>query len=198
MHREHEWYKGGYASYVDHITTWMHPRSVPLFPFRFRDNIVGVAWGDVQLSAIHGYFSEVYQLELQMEGEGSTLPSLEARLNLCAETGTVGLRLKRRAEGPTDEYRSIIRYVDWYSTNAKTVLKSLVPALVGKCVYYAMSQADVQVNVRGVMRELWRKGYPDAWWVPTLRYGLRRRGVPDSLVKAELMLTHTQHTGCRS
>ena len=71
-------------------------------------------------------------------------------------------------------------------------------SLVGKYVYYAMSQADVAVNVRGVMRELLRKGYPDAWWVLTLRYGLRRRGVPDSLVQAEVMLTHTQHTGCRS
>ena len=110
----------------------------------------------------------------------------------------MGLRLKRRAEGPIDEYWSIIRYVDWYSTNAKTVLKSLVPALAGKCVYYAMSQPDIAVNVRGVMRELLRKGYPDPWWVPMLRYGLRCRGVPDSLVKDELVLTHTQHTGCRS
>ena len=106
----------------------------------------------------------------------------------------MGLRLKRRAEGSTDEYRSIIWYVDWYSTNAKTVLKSLVPALVGKCVYYAMSQTDIAVNVRGVMRELLRKGYPDAWWVPMLRYGLRRRGVPDSLVQEELMRTHTHNT----
>ena len=133
---------------------------------------------------------------LQMEGEGDTLPRLEARLSLCKETGMMGLRLKRRAEGPTDEYRSMIRYVDWYK--AKTVLKSLVPALVGKCVYYAMSQTDTAVNVRGVMRELLRKGYPDAWWVPMLRYGLRRKGVPDSVVQEELMLTHTQHSGCRS
>ena len=177
MYQEHDWYKEGFASYADRIRAWMHPRSVPLFPFRFRDNIVGVAWGGVQLSAIHRYFSEVYGLELQMEGQGDALPSLEARLSLCSKTGTMGLRLKRRAEGPTDEYRSIIRYVDWYSTNAKTVLKSLVPALVGKCIYYAMSQTDVAVNVRGLMRELLRKGYPDAWWMPMLRYGLRRRGV---------------------
>ena len=138
----------------------MHPRSAVLFPFRFRGNIVGVAWGDVQLSAIHGYFSAVYELELQMEGEWDKLPKLEARLSRCKETGTMGLRLNRRAEGPTDEYRSIIRYVDWYSTNAKIVLKSLVPALGGKCVYYAMSHTDVAVSVRGVMREQLRKGYP--------------------------------------
>ena len=105
MYQEHEWYKGGYTSYADRIVAWMPPRSVPLFPFRFRDNIMGVAWGGVQLSAIHGYFSEVYGLELQMEGEGDTLPSLEARFSLCSRTGTMGLRLKRRAEGPTDEYR---------------------------------------------------------------------------------------------
>ena len=78
MYQEHEWYKRGFASYVDRVEHWMHPSSVPLFPFRFRDNIVGVAWGDVPLSAIHGYFSEVYNPELQMEGEGDTLPSFES------------------------------------------------------------------------------------------------------------------------
>ena len=198
MYQEHEWYKGGYISYADSVSRWMHPRAVPLFPFRFRDNIVGVGGGDVTLQAIHGYFSEVYSLELQMEGEGDTLRSLEAKLSICQDTGTMGLRLKRRVEGPTDVYRSIIRYVDWYSTTARAVLQSLVPALVGKCVYYALSQEDVAANVRGVMRELLRKGYPESWWVPKLRYGLRRRGVPDKLVREELTLTHTQHTGCRT
>ena len=32
---------------------------IPLYPFRFRDNIVGVGWGDVTLQASQGYFSEV-------------------------------------------------------------------------------------------------------------------------------------------
>ena len=60
-------------------------------------------------------------------------------------------------------YRSFIRIVDWQSTNARAVLKSLVQALVGKCTYYALSQADVAANVRGVMRAkdtLNRGGYP--------------------------------------
>ena len=61
---------------------------------------IGGQFSIMQLSAIPGYFSEVYNLELQMEGEGDTLPSLEARLNLCSNTGAMGLRLKRRAEGP--------------------------------------------------------------------------------------------------
>ena len=78
------------------------------------------------------------------------------------------------------------------------MLKSLVLALAGKCVYYALCEEDTTANVRGVVRELLCKGYPVSWWVPMLRYGLRRKGVPDDLVKTELMLTHTQHTECRS
>ena len=70
--------------------------------------------------------------------------------------------------------------------------------LAGKCVFYALSEDDIAANVRGILRKLLRKGYPDSWWIPMLRYGLRRRGVSDSVVKAELMLTYAQHTECRS
>ena len=69
---------------------------------------MGVAWGAVKLEAVHGYFSQVYALQLQMEREGDTLPSLEARLTICKDTGTMGRRLKRSIEGLADEYRSII------------------------------------------------------------------------------------------
>ena len=56
----------------------------------------------------YGHFNEVYALKLQMEGEGNTPLSLEVRLSIhmcatCKDTGTMGLRLERRLEGPTDE-----------------------------------------------------------------------------------------------
>ena len=85
----------------------------------------------------HGYFNEVYALELHMEGEGDTLPSLEACLSLYQDMGTMGLRLKRRVEGPRMSIE--VSSGMWTRTAPMPVLKSLVPALVGKYVYYSVS-----------------------------------------------------------
>ena len=52
------------------------------------------------------------------------LLNLAAHLQLCPKTCKVGLRLKTRVEGAADECRGIVRYVDWYSSNAKVVLCS--------------------------------------------------------------------------
>ena len=82
---------------------------------------------------------------------------------------------------------------DSYSTHAKGVLCSVIPVLAGKCVYYAMSLADIAVNIRGVARELLRKGYLDSWWIPKFRYGLTRKGVHPTIVAQEPNLVRQLH-----
>ena len=71
---------------------------VPLHPYRFRDNIVGVIKGKVGLKRVQHRLEFLYSLDLQIEGEGLVLPSLEASISL--HEGKVGLRLKVKVDRP--------------------------------------------------------------------------------------------------
>ena len=61
---------------------FLPPHSRILQPYRFRDNIVGVLRGKVGLARVQRWFEHVYQLNLEQEGEGVVLPSLEATISL--------------------------------------------------------------------------------------------------------------------
>ena len=56
--------------------------ALPLCPYRFKDNIVGLVCDGVQLSCIQTVLEKMYCLELQTEGEGLVLPSLEAQITV--------------------------------------------------------------------------------------------------------------------
>ena len=161
----------------------MDPEAISTYPYRFRDNIVGVVRGGVQLATIRKTFEAMYELELQEEGEGLQLPSLEAWINIEPKTGLMGLRLKRRTEGVYDEYRGIMRYVDPGSGNTKGILRSLIHGLALKCAFYALEGHEMRENIEGVVKELERKGYPTSWWEGKLRNSLRERGVPNEVIR---------------
>ena len=88
------------------------------------------------LAQIHKMFEEMYGFKPQEEGEGDHLPSLEANIRVDAETGEMGIRLKRRTEGVVD------------------VVRSLVPSLAKNCLFYATTLRDIYANVKVVVLEL--------------------------------------------
>ena len=71
-------------------------RSLILHHYWFRDNIVGVLRGEVGLARVQRWFEHIYELNLQQEGEGVVLPSLEA--TICLHEGKVGLKLKTKVD----------------------------------------------------------------------------------------------------
>ena len=75
MAREHGWDGGGWEGLRERVGQYMDPEAISTYPYRFRDNIVGVVRGRVQLATIRKTFEAMYELELQEEGEGLQLPS---------------------------------------------------------------------------------------------------------------------------
>ena len=45
--------------------------------------------------------------------------------------------------------RYIIKWIDHFSPNCKTVLQSYIPAGIKKCLQYALTEEDIIYNLRG-------------------------------------------------
>jgi hypothetical protein len=174
MHREILWRGRGAGEQQAIRSKYLPAMSLPLDPYRFRDNIVGLLNGRVKLARVRKWFEWIYGVELQIEGEGQVLPSLEAELSLVG--GRVGLRLKRKVDINDLSERRIVRFPDATSVNAKEALRSIVVGLGLKCVWYSMSPDDVAYNITSTINELSCKGYPNSWWKPTLFEALKRQG----------------------
>ena len=85
--------------------------------------------------------------------------SLEAKLMLKPGGGGLDIRLKDRTTewGPL---RVVRRYPDTHSPNARSVLHSLIPGLIFKCIQYAFDATHARANLWAVGRDLAVKGYP--------------------------------------
>ena len=151
------------------------PHSLPLPPYRFRDNIVGIITGRLGLNRVQRWFEEVYRVDLQQEGEGWVLPSSEAVITIHQGISKVGLRLKKKVNFNDPPEKVVIRYPDVHSVNAKEVIKGLTISLGLKCVHYAMTLDDIKCNVTSTMTEIMAKSYPSSWWRATLYDTLHNR-----------------------
>ena len=103
------------------------PRTLVLHSYRFSDNMVGVIRGKIGLTRVQSWFEFLYDLDLQQEGEGLVLPSLEASISL--HEGKVGLRLKVKLNLDDTSDKLIVRFPDPHSVNAKEIVKSLRPKM---------------------------------------------------------------------
>ena len=104
-------------------------QDISVFPYRLRENIVGISKEVTPLINIQWFFQKVYGLDLEEEQQGLEIPSLESCLKISGKgvNTHLSLRLKRRTDICADDpYRRVLRNVDTSIPNVRTDLKSLV------------------------------------------------------------------------
>ena len=138
--------------------------ALPLCPYRFRDNIVGLVRDGVQLSRIQTVLEKMYCPELQTEGEGLVLPPLEAQITVDPESRQIGIQLKDKVVWSDAPAKRIIRFPDPQSVGAQTAVASIATAYGLKGAWYAVGTQDVLVNAVSITREFVQKNYPLSWW----------------------------------
>ena len=180
MVRENRFYSQPWPTQARTMHHFFHPCQVPIRPFRFRDNLVGIGCNRLQLPNPRRFFEHMYGLDLQEEGIGADLQTLESHLFIGPNTGyiTMGMKDKCNIFLVQDPLRRQIRYPDWFAVNAKTTLRSLAPALARKCVYYSTHQTYMMHNIRRAVHEFRYKGYPRAWWANNFVKSLLKYGMP--------------------
>ena len=73
-------------------------------------------------------FEHVIGLPLQQEGHGGELQTLEAVVHVRVGFLELGLKDKTALRAKPNPVRKIIRYPDVFAPNAKSTLRSLIPA----------------------------------------------------------------------
>ena len=92
MVREAKVYERGEDARRRSVRRFLPHKSLPVRPFRFRDNIVGMGRGIPNMDKLQKLFEHVIGLPLQQEGHGGELQTLEAMIHVGR--GGVGARAK--------------------------------------------------------------------------------------------------------
>ena len=152
---------------------------------RFRDNLEGLKVANQSLDTLKQCFEGMYNLDLQIEGEGKVWDSLQCTLSLCDEQPHpfISLCLADKSQKFTKEHQRLFRFRDKHCAKALRALKSLVPSRVKSAIYFRITPEDLSANVGLVVREMTRKGYASSHLNPQLSYRLQRWGVPQNMLK---------------
>ena len=66
----------------DHMPCTLHPLHLPAQPARFRDNLEGLKFEGQDLHVLQQSFEGTYNLNLQIEGEGTEWDSLQCHMRI--------------------------------------------------------------------------------------------------------------------
>ena len=85
------------------------------------------------------------------------------------------------------------RYPDHFSLNAKQTLRSLVPGLEQKCIFYSNEPHCILHNIAQCKEELLRKWYPKTWWEALFKHALMKYGLPPELTQDAMQVLNSAH-----
>ena len=90
----------------------------------------------------------MYALDLQIEGEGDSLKTLEGPLSLEEHTPRPYIRISRppRVDTTTPIERAKLRYPTVHAAAARKIVRGLVPLEVKKNLFYRESPPDGMTN----------------------------------------------------
>ena len=80
----------------NHLWRRLSVYALQLCPYRFRDDIMGLVRDGVKLSRVQAIHEKLYCLDLQTEGEGLVLPSVEAQITVDPESRQIAIKLKKK------------------------------------------------------------------------------------------------------
>ena len=154
----------------------------------------------MQLSRVQGILEKMYSLELQTEGAGLVLPSLEAQITVDPESRRITIQLKDKVVWSEPPAKRIVLFPDPESVGAQTAVASIATAYGLKGAWYAASAGDVLANAVRIAHEFVNKHYPHSWWRWRLVEGLSRGGTmtvqqADRMVEQRCKNRHT-HKHC--
>ena len=144
-----------------------HPGLLPVHPFRYVDNLVGVKYRSTFLDDILLNCQHICGLKLQKEAEGPSLKTLLSQLQVLQtndEPPHIQMRMAQQyaPELPIEQMKYI--FPDVLSQRARKTVHGLIPSMAVDAMYYRECESDIKYNVRLICADMTRKGYPANWW----------------------------------
>jgi hypothetical protein len=146
---------------------------------RFRDNLyialIGLG-GDLLLAvllALETLLLLIYGIPMKWEKHPPRVIWGECSLEPKAQ-GMSLLRKGAHLPGQPLEKGEWMKWVGVESMSARFTLRSLVPSLLIKCIWFAGSLSDMVTNLRSVCWGLGWHRYPRQWWMPAINRIFKR------------------------
>ena len=154
---------------------------------KYRDNVYFAMVGispllEAPILFVIEKISEVlYSIPLKWEPHGQVTTWGEASMILHVQPQAMQHGAKQRfrvqRKGVVQKLSEVVsgemtaeweQWVDAHSPNARSVLRSLFPALLCKSLLYALTRHNVVVNLRSLLWGCGVRRYPHQWWRPIL------------------------------
>ena len=176
------------GSFLDHFRPFcsLYFLHLPAQPIRFRDNLEGLKFEGQDIHTLQQSFEGMYNLDLQVEGEGDEWDSLQCHMRLHRPQGVqqISLTLADKSRKFVNDHQRLYRYPDRHCAKALRTLRSLVPSQAKWATYFRVTPCDLQHNIEVVKREMVRKGYAHSRWKPQLARHLSKWGVEEPVLHA--------------
>ena len=144
-----------------HPVAQLHPLHLPAQPVRFRDNLEGLKFEGQDILTLQQSFEGMYNLNLQVEGEGPEWESLQCHMQIhrTQTAPQISLTLADKGQKFTKDHQRLCRYPDRHCAKAIRTLRSLVPSQAKWATYFRILPSDMQSNIEVIKNEMTRKGY---------------------------------------
>ena len=124
--------------------TGHHPCDLPVHPARFQDSIIGLKRAGTPLADVLANLEAMYALNLRVENDGDTLKTLQGMLSMEDNNVCPYIRISRpiRTDTTAAIERTNCDTPPGYAAGARQVIRSVVPAVVKKDMFYRENPHD--------------------------------------------------------
>ena len=120
----------------------MHLRAQPV---RFRDNLEGLKFEGHDIRILQHSFDGMYNLDLQVEGEGTSWDSLQCHMEIqsAQRVHVISLTLADKSKKFPKDHQRLYRYPDRHCAKAPRTLRSLIPSQAKWATYFGIMPSDL-------------------------------------------------------
>ena len=145
---------------------------------RFRDNLEGLSVEGQDIRTLQHSFEGMYNLDLQVEGEGTSWDSLQCHMDIQSiqQVPVISLTLADKSKKIPKGHQRLCQYPDRHCAKALRTLWSLIPSQAKWAPHFRTMPSDLQHNIQVICQEMVRKGYVTSRWKPQLARCLTKWG----------------------
>ena len=177
----------------------LHPGDLPVHPYRYVDNLVGVKRRDTPLISIQENFEHIFGIGLQPEDEGLSIPSLLSELTIHNTSPPyIDLTMANKHSPHVPLEQIVLRYPDASAPTARRTVNTMIPSFAKQAVIHREFDRHIRANINNICSSMERKGYPKTWWKPQLRHRLSLWGVRPEVLHTSALRSRVPGRTCFS
>ena len=126
------------------------------------------------LQIMEAFFGAMFGTPLKWEPQDSPSTASWCEATIELKEGGPSITRKGVTKHFPEEGGEWEKWVSKSSPNAKLTLRSTLPNMAQKSIWYAASLGDIRDNLRSIFWGLGWNNYPPAWWQPCMKRFMKK------------------------